>query len=97
MNGETKNGWSRPVQRIAAVIFAILFATAFISNLLPSHPELRPKTLFLLFGIFAGSCVAFYFVMMWVFRRPAELSKKLPVRSKELRRKRQRFYDSLPK
>src|SRR5450631_3524561 len=97
MNGKTKTGWSRSVQRITALMFAIVFATAVILNLLPSHPAFDAKALFLLFGMFAGLCVAFYFGVIWVFQRPAQLSKKLPISGKELRRKRQRFFDSLPK
>jgi hypothetical protein len=59
------------------------------------NPTLRSGALFLIFACF---CVAFYFLWIWVFvQRPAALAKKLPISSKELRRKRQEFYDSLPK
>jgi hypothetical protein len=78
-------------------MFAIVLATAVTLNLMPSRRELHNKTPFFLFGIFAGLSITFYFVMMWMFQRPSELSKKLRLSSKELRRKRQRFYDSLPK
>src|SRR5450631_1472915 len=97
MKGKTKTGWSKSVQRLTAVMFAIVLAAAVILNLMPSHPALHNRTLFVLFGIFAGLCVMCYFVMMWMFQRPAELSKKVPLSSKELGGKRQRFYDSLPK
>jgi hypothetical protein len=97
MNGKTRNGWSRSVQRITPVMFAIVLAAAVMLNFLPSHPEFDTKTLSLLFGIFAVLCVTFYFGVIWVFQRPAVLSKRVSVSSKELRRKRQRFYGSLPK
>jgi hypothetical protein len=97
VNGKTKTGWSRSVQRITALLLAIVFAAAVILNLLPSHPAFDTKALFLLSGMFAGLCVAFYFVVIWLFQRPAQLSKKLPISGKELRRKRESFYDSLPK
>jgi hypothetical protein len=97
MNREEKAGQSRLAQRITAVMFAVILAAAVMLTLLASHPALSATALVFLLGIFAGLCVAFYFLVIWVFQRPAELSKKLPLNSKEQRRKKQRFYDSLPK
>jgi hypothetical protein len=58
----------------------------------------RHAAWYLLFIVFVGSLCASALVMEWVFfRRPAELKKKLPIGSKELRRKRKEFYDNLPR
>jgi O-antigen/teichoic acid export membrane protein len=70
-----KTGWSGSVLHITAVMLAVVFAAAVLLSLLPPHPAFSTKTLLLLFGIFAGLCVTFYFVVRWVFQRPAELSK----------------------
>ena len=44
--------------------------------------------------IFIGLGVGFYFVGIWaVVDRPAELNKKFPISSKELRRRKKEFYD----
>jgi hypothetical protein len=52
----------------------------------------------ILFLIFLGLAVAFYAVWMWVFfEHPAEIAERGPISSQELRRKRKRFFDSLPK
>jgi hypothetical protein len=48
--------------------------------------------------IFIGFCFAFYFVWNWfLYERPAELRKKLPTSSKELRKREKEFFDSLPR
>ena len=39
----------------------------------------------------------FYSILEWYWDRPDELAKRLPISSKELRRKKKQFYDSLPK
>ena len=52
----------------------------------------------ILFLIFLGLAVAFYVLWMWIFfEHPAEIAEELPISSQELRRKRKRFFDSLPK
>src|SRR5437763_3434501 len=52
----------------------------------------------ILFLIFLGLAVAFYALWMWVFfEHPAEIAERVPISSQELRRKRKRFFDSLPK
>jgi hypothetical protein len=47
--------------------------------------------------IFVVFAVVFYSLAEWYWNRPAELAKKLPTSSKELRRKTKRYFDSLPK
>ena len=39
----------------------------------------------------------FYAIVEWYLNRPDQLRKKIPITSKELRRRTKRFYDSLPK
>ena len=74
-----------------AMLYAML-VTVIVSQF---SPTLRSGALFIVFGAFS---VAFYFLWIWVFVvRPVELAKKLPISGSELRRKRQEFYDSLPK
>jgi preprotein translocase subunit SecY len=50
------------------------------------------------FLIFVVLTVTFYVLWMWVFfEHPAEIAKKLPISSIELRRKKKKFFDTLPK
>jgi hypothetical protein len=68
-----------------------MFVTLLIGRL--SSP-LKGGALFL---IFVGAYLASYSVWNWVFfERPAELNKKMPISSKELRRRTKEFYDNLP-
>jgi Cu/Ag efflux pump CusA len=41
--------------------------------------------------------IVFYSILEWYWNRPDELAKRIPISSKELRRKTKQFYDSLPK
>jgi hypothetical protein len=92
---EKKSGWRGPVLRVGAAMQAMLYAVVVALIVWRFNPTLRSGALFLIFAVFS---VAFYFLWIWVFvERPAELAKKLPISGKELRRKRQEFYDSLPK
>ena len=95
MTQDEKSGWRGPVLRVGAAMQAILYAIVVTLIVWRFDPALRSGALFL---IFAGFSVAFYFLWIWVFvERPAELAKKLPISGTELRRKRQEFYDNLPK
>ncbi len=92
---QEKSGWRGPVLRIGAAMQAILYAGVVTLIVWQFNPTLRSGALFLIVG---GFSVAFYFLWMWLFvERPAELAKKVPISGKELRRKMQQFYDSLPK
>jgi len=94
MTREKKTGWRRSVLRIGTAMQAILYAVLVTGIVWRFNPTLPYGALVL---IFVGFCIAFYFLWIWVFvERPAELAKKLPISSKELRRKRQEFYDNLP-
>jgi len=95
MTREKKTGWRRSVLRIGTAMQAILYAVLVTGIVWRFNPTHSYGALVL---IFVGFCIAFYFLWIWVFvERPAELAKKLPISSKELRRKRQEFYDNLPK
>jgi hypothetical protein len=46
--------------------------------------------------VFAGLWIGFYFAGIWAATdRPAELDKRFPISSKELRRRKKTFYDWL--
>jgi hypothetical protein len=92
---ERESGWRGPVLRVGAAMHAMLYAVAVTVIVSQFNPTLRSGALFIVFG---GFSVAFYLLWIWVFVvRPAELAKKLTISGSELRRKRQDFYDSLPK
>jgi hypothetical protein len=47
---------------------------------------------------FAASCGVIYLVWEWIFiTRPQQVKKNVPITSAELRRRRKRFFDSLPR
>jgi hypothetical protein len=92
---ERESGWRGLVLRVGAAMHAMLYAVVVTVIVSQFNPTLRSGALFIVFG---GFSVAFYFLWIWVFVvRPAELAKKLTISGSELRRKRQDFYDSLPK
>ena len=77
-------------KRVAAWLCALAFA---VLALVAFHPNVRP--IFLLV-IFVAMWVLFRIVWGWVFfQRRAELDKKIPVSSKELRKRKKKFFDSL--
>ena len=84
-------GESKPlVQRVATWLYALASA---VLALVAFHPNVRP--IFLLV-IFVAMWILFRIVWGWVFfQRRAELDKKIPVSSKELRKRKKEFFDSL--
>jgi hypothetical protein len=44
-----------------------------------------------------GLAVVFYGILEWHLNGPDQLAKRIPISSKELRRRTKQFYDSLPK
>jgi hypothetical protein len=59
----------------------------------PIYPAIRPRSLLIVFFLL---WILFSFVWRWVFfERSAELDKKIPVSSKELRKRKKEFFDSL--
>jgi hypothetical protein len=84
-------GESKPlVQRVATWLYALASA---VLALVAFHPKVRP--IFLLV-IFVAMWVLFRIVWGWVFfQRRAELNKKILVSSKELRKRKKEFFDSL--
>jgi preprotein translocase subunit SecY len=78
---------------LSAAGFALLIWRRFIWRQL--SPTFGFAMLVLIFVVLAG---AFYVLWMWLFfEHPAEIAKKLPISSSELRRKQKEFFDNLPK
>jgi len=95
MAGEKERGWKVPVVRVGAAMQAVVYAVLVTVIVSQFNPTLRSGALLIIFG---GFSVAFYVLWIWIFVvRPAELAKKLPISGKELRRRRDEFYRSLPK
>jgi hypothetical protein len=95
MTEPSKTGWRYRIRPVGSSMYAMASAVLATIAILPFYPALRPRSVLL---IFVGLCVVFYFVWIWVFyERPAELEKKVPISSKELRRRKKEFYDSLPR
>jgi hypothetical protein len=75
------------VQRIGAWLYALASA---VLALVAFHPNVRPIFLFV---IFVAMWLLFRIVWGWIFfQRRAEL---IPVSSKELRKRKKEFFDSL--
>ena len=84
------------VQRIGIGLYALCAAVLVTIAMpkLPPSPYFR--VILVLFSVVFF--VASLFVWNWIlFVRPTELNKKLPISSKELRRRKKEFYDSLPR
>jgi preprotein translocase subunit SecY len=78
---------------LIAAGFALIIWRRFVWRQL--NPTFGFAVLFLIFIVLA---VAFYALWMGVFfEHPAEIAKKLPIGSSELRRKKKEFFDNLPK
>lgn len=94
MTKPLKTRWRDHIRPFGVSMYAIASAVLTILAIWPLHVvQQRPLLL-----MFIGLCIAYYFVWNWFFyERPAELEKKLPITSKELRRRKKEFYDSLPK
>ena len=84
-------GESKPlVQRVGTWLYALASA---VLALAAFHPNVRP--IFLLV-IFVAMWLVFRIVWGWVFfQRRAELDKEIPVSSKELRKRKKDYLDSL--
>jgi hypothetical protein len=90
-----KDAKKNRVQRIGVWFYAVASALLLMIGVphFSTKMGLLPTTL-----IFSGLFIGFYFAWRWVFfERLDELDKKFPVSSKELRRRKKEFYDSLPR
>ena len=86
MQGENKP----PVQRVGAWLYALASA---VLAMVAFHPNVRPIFLVVIFIVML---VLFRIVWGWIFfQRRAELDKKIPVSSKELRKRKKEFFDNL--
>jgi hypothetical protein len=84
-------GESKPlVQRLGSWLYALASA---VLALVAFHPNVRP--IFLLV-IFVAMWLLFRIAWGWIFfQRRAELDKKILVTSRELRKRKKEFFDSL--
>ena len=86
MQGENKPS----VQRVGAWLYALASA---VLALVGFHPKVRPLFLAVIFVVML---VLFRIAWGWIFfQRRAELDKKIPVSSKELRKRKKEFFDNL--
>jgi hypothetical protein len=83
------------VNRIAAWLYGLssaALATLAIREFLPSL-GIRPFAL-----IFFGLWIVSVFAWRWIFfDRPRELDRKMPISSRELRKRKKEFFDRLPR
>jgi hypothetical protein len=95
MKEPPKTGWRDRIRPFGLLMYAMASAVLTILAIWPLDIVVRLRSLLL---TFTGLCIAYYFVWKWFFyERPAELEKKLPITSKELRRRKREFYDNLPR
>jgi len=88
----TRTGKPR-VQRAGVWLSALGSAVMTIVAFGGLYPDFRPRYLVVVFFLL---WILFIFVWRWVFfERPAELDRKIPISSKELRRRKKAFFDSL--
>jgi hypothetical protein len=81
------------VQRLGIWLYALASAVLIIVAFGGLYPDFRPRSLLLVFVVLF---ILFSWVWRWVFfERGPELKKKIPVSSKELRRKKKEFFDDL--
>ena len=94
MTAPKKRGPQRPLYRVGLWVCALAPATLVTIAIQSMKPSLR---LGAVLSIFLVAWFASHLVGHWaMFERPAELRKKLPISSKELRRREKEFYDNLP-
>jgi hypothetical protein len=77
--------------------FGVLLATVYASLIVISARHLWPELhIALSCLVFVFLWIGFYLAGVWTLvDRPAELNRKLPISSQELRRRRKAFYDWL--
>jgi hypothetical protein len=93
MAAPKKTGPLRPLYRAGLWVCALVPATLVTIAIEGFNSHLKPVAVL---SVFLASWVASYFVGDWItFQRPAELGKRFPTSSKELRRRTKEFYDSL--
>ena len=81
------------VQRVAVWLYALFAAVLTTLVIFQVKPQIHPFSLAVVFGI-----LFFAFLCAWrwlFFERIAELDRKIPISSKELRKRKKEFFDSL--
>jgi hypothetical protein len=95
MTPPNKTSGQRLLYRVGLWICALVPAALVTAAIQGSNADLRSGVTL---AIFTLSWIASYFVAHWaMFERSAELRRKYPVSSKELRRRQKEFYDNLPR
>ena len=95
-----KPEWEITMRHAGSVVMAIPLAVGAALVLWKFSPwrVISPTLGIIVFAFSAiGFALAFYWILELYLNRPDELRKKIPITSKELRRRTKRFYDSLPK
>ena len=88
----TRTGKPR-VQRVGVWLYALGSAVLTIVAFGGLYPDFQPRSLLIVFFVLS---IIFSFVWRWVFfERGPELDRKIPVSSKELRRRKKEFFDDL--
>jgi hypothetical protein len=89
-------GTGKPrVQRVGAWLYALASAVLTIGAFGGLYPDFRHRSLLIVF-VFFVLWILFSFVWRWVFfERGPELDKKIPISSKELRKRKKEFFDDL--
>jgi len=81
------------VQRVGAWLYALGSAVLTVVAFGGLYPDFRPRFLLIAFLVL---WILFSFGWRWVFfERGPELDKKIPVSSKELRRRKKEYFDDL--
>jgi hypothetical protein len=81
------------VQRVGAWLYALFSAALTIAAFGGLYPNFRPRSLLIVFLVL---WILFSFVWRWVFfERGPELKNKIPVSSKELRKRKKEYFDDL--
>jgi 4-hydroxybenzoate polyprenyltransferase len=85
---------ARRVPSIGAWVLGIATALFPVAIAVHFHPDLP---LIIILPLYGFSTLVLAFAWRVYFERPKELDKKIPISSKELRRRKKEFYDSLPR
>ena len=95
-----KPEWEITMRHAGSVVLAVPLAlgAALIIWKLSFWRLISSNLGFVFFGVTAlVFAVVFYSILEWYWNRPAQLAKRIPISSKELRRRTKQLYDNLPK
>jgi hypothetical protein len=95
-----KPDWEKTMRHAGNVVLAVPLALGMALIVWKlSFWRLISSTLGRMFFVVAAIvfAIVFYSMLEWYWKRPGQLVKMIPISSKELRRRKKQFYDSLPK